>query len=243
MINDTYFAPIYPFNNMFEQMESRECDFWGITRSPEVTIEGIGVCIEHIQSYFLNFKTKVFHSEHFRRFWNEYKYSLDKKYTIVNFEIGINTYLVERGHQSCAYMDVCGFWHIDTINVNPYLQYVYELIRDEKVPIIKKTCFYWKNKYLLNTYRTMEYIEKNTDYDVLLVWDHINEYRHKGMLGTYFDFEAMEKFARNHSDIYIYGCGVWGQTATDYLRKMGWGYSFLVTKKTNMNEDIGIDAM
>lgn len=231
LTNDTYFAPVYPFEPMFSRMESHPCDFWGITRHSAVLIEDMGEFDEHIQSYFLNFKRRVFHSRHFQHFWDAYQYMPDKIHTIVNFEIGINTYLVDRGYKGYAYTDDYCLPFVNMRGVNPYSQFAYELIRDAKVPVIKKTNFYGKNRWLLNAFMALEYIEENTDYDVLLIKAYISEYQKKGLMGPYFNFEAMGKFVEAHSDIYIYGCGVWGRITADYFRKKGWGYKcFLVTE-------------
>lgn len=238
LTNDTYFAPIYPFDSMFRHMENKRCDFWGITRHPEVYMEGIGTFGEHVQSYFLLFKRNVFHSEDFRRFWDEYAYAADKEHAIVSFEIGINAYLSEKGYKGSAYTDERCLPFTKIKGVNPYLQFAYELIRDAKVPMIKKADFYGKNRWLMNTFMAAEYIEKNTDYDVSLIKGYISEYQKKGLIGPYFDFEAMGEFVEKHSRIYIYGCGVWGQITADYFKKMGWEYEcFLVTENTNPDTD------
>lgn len=239
LTNDTYFAPIYPFDNMFHHMENKRCDFWGITRHPKVCIEGFGIFEEHIQSYFLLFKRDVFHSEDFRCFWDKYIYAVDKEHTIVNFEIGINAYLSEKGYKGSAYMDDFCLPFAKITGVNPYRQFAYELIRDSKVPIIKKINFYGKNRWLMNAFMAMEYIEKNTNYDVSLIKRYIYEYQKKGFIGPYFNFEDMGEFVKKHSKIYIYGCGVWGHIVADYLKKMGWEYEcFLVTENKNYNTEV-----
>lgn len=236
LTNDTYFGPVYPFDQMFSRMEDRQCDFWGITRHPGVFIEDMGEFGEHVQSYFLDFKSGVFHSRHFRNFWEAYQYMPDKIHTIVNFEIGINTYLTERGYKGRAYTDDCGLPFINKRGINPYFQFAYELIRDAKVPVIKKTNFYGKNRWLLNALAALEYIETYTSYDVSMINNYISEYQKKGLIGPYFDFEAMERFVGEHPDVYIYGCGVWGQITADYFKKKGWRYKcFLVTEGANLN--------
>lgn len=231
LTNDTYFGPVYPFDEMFGRMGERQCDFWGITRNSGGFIEDIGEFDEHVQSYFLNFKGEVFHSRHFKDFWDAYQYMPDKIHTVVNFEIGINTYLTGRGYKGHAYTDDCCLPYMDRSGVNPYFQYAYELIRDVRVPVIKKTSFYGKNRWLLNALTALEYIEEHTGYDVSLIKDYICEYQKKGLIGPYFDFEAMERFVGGHSDVYIYGCGVWGQITADYFKKKGLTYKcFLVTE-------------
>lgn len=239
LTNDTYFGPVYPFDQMFGQMENTQCDFWGITRHSKVLIENMGEFDEHVQSYFLNFKEELFHSGHFREFWEAYQYMPDKIHTVVSFEIGINIYFTERGYKGYAYTDDYCLPFINKRGVNPYSQFVYELIREARMPIIKKTNFYGKNRWLLNTFAALEYIEAYTDYDVSLIKNYISEYQKKGLLGTYFNFEAMEKFVGEHTDLYIYGCGIWGQITAGYFKKKGWKYKcFLVTEGADLNTDV-----
>lgn len=239
LTNDTYFAPIYPFDRMFRQMEDTQCDFWGITRHSKVLIEGKGEFDEHIQSYFLNFKREVFHSIHFKHFWDAYQYTQDKTNTIINFEIGINTYLKGEGYKGCAYADDYCRPFINGRDINPYTQFAYELIKEAEIPMIKRTNFHGRNRWLLNAFAALEYIEKHTDYDVSLIKDYISEYQKKGLIGPYYNFEEMEKFVEAHSNIYIYGCGGWGQITADYFKKKGWKYTcFLVTESADTNASV-----
>lgn len=39
LTNNSYYGPIYPFSEMFNEMAKRECDFWGINKHPEVKDE------------------------------------------------------------------------------------------------------------------------------------------------------------------------------------------------------------
>lgn len=239
LTNDTYFAPIYPFDTMFNKMESEKCDFWGITKHPKVFLEGIGEFSEHIQSYFLFLKKQVLHSDFFKEFWNEYKYPTDKIYAIVSFEIGINTFLTQHGFVGKSYIDSYNFEFMNQDSVNPYIRYVLELIRDAKVPIIKKTNFYGKNRWLLQNIKAMQYIEENTPCDTRGIYNYIEEYQKKGLLGTYYDYELMRLFVEKFSDIYVYGHGNWGQITEDYFKYKGWKIkAFLVTEEKKDSDDI-----
>ena len=60
LTNTTCYGPIYPFSEMFEEMEKRDCDFWGITKHPEIKRHNKIRLNEHIQSYFVVFNKNVF---------------------------------------------------------------------------------------------------------------------------------------------------------------------------------------
>ncbi|MFS6706517.1 rhamnan synthesis F family protein, partial [Staphylococcus aureus] len=35
LVDDTYYGPLFPLDELFEKMDRRPCDFWGITAHPE----------------------------------------------------------------------------------------------------------------------------------------------------------------------------------------------------------------
>lgn len=232
--NDTFFAPIYSFEQMFDCMNKDDCDFWGITRHKDGVLHGVSFK-SHLQSYFLYFKKTILHSEIFIQFWNNYLFSNDKIKTILNYEIGLNNYLVENGFIGKAYTDILGFKK----EGNPYAFYPDELIEQYHIPILKKTNFNFENKFYVNTCRAVDYIEKNLDYDIRLIKKYIEKKRKSGILGNYYDFEKMEKFIENHKRIFIYGNGGWAQRLKLYFAYKKWEYcGCFVTRDNSDNECI-----
>ena len=57
MMNSTIMGPIYPFSEMFEEMNGRDLDFWGITKYHKVNANPYNIIYgyipEHIQSHFI----------------------------------------------------------------------------------------------------------------------------------------------------------------------------------------------
>ena len=58
ILNYTFFGPLFPFSEMFDAMNGRDLDFWGITKHHYVPFDPIrndpsGNLPEHIQSYFM----------------------------------------------------------------------------------------------------------------------------------------------------------------------------------------------
>lgn len=74
LLNNSFYSPVFNLNNMFQEMESRAVDFWGITVFP-YSADGSFInkpCInEHIQSYFMVFNKNVFESKVFWNFWKK----------------------------------------------------------------------------------------------------------------------------------------------------------------------------
>ena len=68
LCNNSFFAPIYPFDEMFKTMADKEYDFWGITSSAKH-----GDIPYHIQSYFYLFRENVVKSNEFISFFQNMK--------------------------------------------------------------------------------------------------------------------------------------------------------------------------
>lgn len=235
LTNDTYFAPLFSFDEMINTMTLANCDYWGITKHPAGRMEEIGDYNEHIQSYFLCFKQKIIQDSKFAEFWENYNYCDNKEQTIAYFELGINEYLKKIGFTGLAYMDIMDYDF--NFSGNPYSLNAYELIKYFKIPLIKKTNFYGKNRGLVNTMKAMDYIEHYCDYDISLINDYIKEYKEKGLLGPYYDLNKLEMFVKTHDRIFIYGAGNWGQITSDYLLSRGLSYEdYIVTKSNRENE-------
>lgn len=76
LFNDTVFGPIAPIANMFDEMDAREIDFWGVTAHPEMPDVDHGGRIpyshvpEFLNSYLLSIRPSLFYAKAFRPFWN-----------------------------------------------------------------------------------------------------------------------------------------------------------------------------
>lgn len=73
LINYTFFGPIDTFDELFERMDARTVDFWGMTSHVEVTphpIVGKGTMPEHLQSYWLAFRKSLFATGDFQSYWS-----------------------------------------------------------------------------------------------------------------------------------------------------------------------------
>lgn len=231
LTNDTYFAPIYPFDEMFERMRTTYCDFWGITRHPGGYNVDLGHFESHIQSYFLCFGKRILRDESYYSFWKNMKYANNKAEAVLYYELGINRYLDTLGYKGSAFSDYVNASQSFEKGSNPYMTYALELVENYGIPIIKKTNFYGKNPCLVKALKALDYIDKNCEYNTTLIRDYISEYQRKDFIGAYFDFDQMEKFAQTHNRIFIYGAGVWGHNAENYLRYKGIDTEgFVVTK-------------
>lgn len=87
--NDSCYAPVVPFKNVFEKMASVSCDFWGLCQN----WHGLW----HIQSYFLVLKRNVFTSKCFASFMRGVKKQKYVGDVIIKYEMGLTQTLSKAG--------------------------------------------------------------------------------------------------------------------------------------------------
>ncbi|MBO6256736.1 hypothetical protein J6N69_01700, partial [bacterium] len=70
-VNDSCYGPFYSLKEVFDQMDKKDCDFWGITKNnfgyPK-NLSSFFVKRSHIQSYFIILKKNIIISEIFDNF-------------------------------------------------------------------------------------------------------------------------------------------------------------------------------
>lgn len=74
LINDSFFGPFIPFQVIFEQMEHKANDFWGLIKHAQSYDFENGEIPEHIQSFFIAVQSRMLHSDVFRQYWENMPY-------------------------------------------------------------------------------------------------------------------------------------------------------------------------
>jgi len=94
--NDSCFGPLIPFEHIWDKMNKKECDYWGITENKtDVNF--------HIQSYFMTFKENVFKSNVFNEFILSVKKEENKNKIIEKYEIGLTETLIKNNFKAETY--------------------------------------------------------------------------------------------------------------------------------------------
>lgn len=181
LMNYTVFGPLYPFENMFEEMNKKDVDFWGITKHHKVDFDVFGTCKyhyipEHIQSSFLVIRRSLMKS-------NEYHYLWDNMPEINSYADSVGLYEAiftkdfnDKGFKSAVY--------IDTSDIEGYTRYPLMMMADEmiinrKCPIMKVKSFSQNYNDILGdtigncTIDAFEYIRDHLDYDTDLMLEHV----------------------------------------------------------------------
>ncbi len=153
--NDSCYAPLFPFENMFAVMEKKQVDFWGNTINYQF--------FRHVQSYFLVFGPNVFNSKVFNKFVQNIKKENSKTSIISNYECKL-TELLE--HEGFKYSSYC--------KENPQMLGLHiknwkDLIKKNKSSFLKTSVPRLKNVELVSALNWKGIIEKYTNYNTGLI--------------------------------------------------------------------------
>lgn len=242
LLNDSFYGPIYPMQQVFDRMAAVETDYWGLTRSQECLTVKDRHDKGHIQSYFMVFRKNVINSSVFKTFWEQLAYPKKMDEAIEYFEFGLNRCLEEKGFQNIAISDF--YQQILTFkeNENPYLKYPLELIRDCRIPILKYKSLTFGNKGYANALKAYRYIEKNGLYDTTYIKNHFwrKSKNEEGMI----DLEKLDNFYENHRRVFIYGYGVYGRNLGLYFQYRKWRIEgFLVTAAKDSEDAVPFEQV
>ena len=185
IFNDSFYGPFYSWEEIFSEMYKKypEADFWGITihgkgDDPD-NLCPYGYVPEHIQSYFLVVRSKMFHSSEFLHYWEKAEVAKTFAEAIKKHEVCFTKYFFDKGFRYAAYCDTREYEKDFDIKFNPYIFFVEKLLKEQHCPIIKKRVFYFgRGIYLGETYGTapsesLQFLKENTNYDVALILKNI----------------------------------------------------------------------
>ena len=151
--NDSCYGPVYPFENVFDIMKTKKCDFWGL--SSDVIKE------EHVQSFFYVFKKNIFTDNKFIKFINNIKHQRNVAGVIKKYEAGLTSFLTKAGYKFLTYipLTINENANNNTINKSLYLPFV--LLSKYKFPLIKIKIFSDKNIHNKNEIKNILNYLKN----------------------------------------------------------------------------------
>ncbi len=183
--NDTFFGPFYSFKRIFECMDDRDIDFWGLALGHKQR-DGYGIMKdgylpEHIQTFFIAFRQNVVISDAFQNYWKNYDYEhMQTFYDVVTkHELCFTQYLAKAGFRYDSYIKDTNASENYMENYNNYnYNASTQIIKDKALYIKRKNFAFAKKDFLYLTdqddlRRALEYIKNETNYDVQMIWKNI----------------------------------------------------------------------
>lgn len=178
LMNNTCFGPIFPFEEVFNWSLGEDVDFWGLTYDLKSDWNHSTKYLhynkeeKHIQSNFLVLRKNLLGSDFIKRFFKEIPENTGYIESGTMFEYAFPGYFEKYGYKGAVYCD-------DKDLNYPLLHNPVHLLKKYRMPLIKKRSFFHHYTDVLAntageaTAEMVDYIEKNTNYDMGLIWTSI----------------------------------------------------------------------
>ena len=180
LFNDSFFGPIYPFKEMFDEMDEKDLDFWAITvhgAAPDPR----NLCPypdrpRYLQLYFLVFRQNFIKSKEFQDYWQNMPYYENFNDVGYKHQAVFTKHFSDLGFKWAAYVDTEDLEESIDKSLSFHTYDMYELVTTRKLPVLKRKAFKLPRRshlifnYSMDVSSTLEYVDKNTDYDVSLIY-------------------------------------------------------------------------
>ncbi|MBS0193640.1 MAG: hypothetical protein JSR34_05280 [Proteobacteria bacterium] len=192
LLNYTFFGPIFPLAELFDAMQAREVDFWGITAhaaagSPFEAGQRIPA---HIQSHFIAVRARMLHSEDFATYWRTMPPVASYRDAIMLHEARFTEHFERLGYRWSVYMEPAAFG-----TDHPILIEVDRTI-EQRCPILKRRVFFHDPLYheaeAIDLRRAFDLLRSASAYPVELIWR--NLVRTAPPRTLYTNFELLDVF-------------------------------------------------
>lgn len=170
LFDDSFFGPVYPFDEIFNSMDNINLDLWTILSN------GLDDKFNVFNIQFIAFKKRLIGSDDFKEFWMNIDSNTVKNRNIENYLIN---YFSKLGFKWENYLHVINDSELDEVDEFFGTFDVNNLIRNYRLPLINIKPFTLPKKIHLIFHNgldlalTMSYLNKQTDYDVSLIYMHL----------------------------------------------------------------------
>ena len=149
--NDSCYAPMKSFKPMFKEMSKRQdLDFWGDLQNTKFT--------NHLQSYFLVFRSRVFLNPKFNSFINSITHQMDSSLYITEYEVKLTPELQKIGFKWDSYMP---YQKLQDLALPDKNSYPYTMISKYNHQFLKRRTFTEKLAIMESTDELLSYIYNN----------------------------------------------------------------------------------
>ena len=185
MVNHTCFGPIFPFAELFEEMEKRQCDFWGVTAHMEMTpnpFTGTGTLPYHLNTNFVAVRSSMLRSLSFRQYWENLEEQATYETAIMSHEAVFTEYFTKLGYRCESYLDCKKYG-----THYPAMLDIDETLIDRN-PLLKRRAFFHDPRFLehyaADVPRALRVLEQTSDYDTSMIWRNVSRVAELRTLNT-----------------------------------------------------------
>lgn len=231
LCNCTCYGPIFPFEEMFNAMAQRDCDFWGITKHPTnkdiflIPGDGNTQIIEHIQSFFIVFKNIVLQSSRFEKYWTNFREYTDYMQEVCYHEIKFTKFFEDAGFKSDSYIALNKYE--SRVPKDSILFFdILNVLKHDRIPVIKRKLFS-EYKHLFNRSLVrmpndvFNYLKDETDYPVDYIWQDLIATQKMSDLKKIFhlNYILSEQTSKPSSSKIALVCYAYYPDTVDYMQK------------------------
>lgn len=174
LLNHTFYGPIFPFSEMFDDMRNRKCDFWGITAHKEMIpnpFTNSGVLPRHLNSHFIAVRAPLLHSEDFSSYWKDMPMIDSYVDSVLKHESRFTKHFIDKGY-------ICEVYDDDTAYPSNYPCFInVDLAMERRCPILKRRIFFHDSLFIeqnaIDLPRALQIMRDTSDYDEALIWKNI----------------------------------------------------------------------
>lgn len=169
LFNNSFFGPIFSFEEIFAKMDDAQLDFWTILS------DNNGKMDYHSNFQFIVFRNSLIKTNDFKKYWDNINGADVEK---LNYEAVFIDYFTGLGYNWNNYLNLInpnGY----NLEMNFYTFNIHELLVKYKLPLINIQPFKLLKKIHLSHNNgldlllTMDYLKNNTDYDFSLIFDYL----------------------------------------------------------------------
>lgn len=167
VFNTTCFGPIYPFNELFEKIQNKTCDFWGVW-DWKAPVNSDWVQGWHIPSFFCCYRNTLLKSETFKQYWETLPEIKTYNDAVLNHEQRQTPYFTQKGFKYEVCYDLAKYATDE--EYWPHIREI-EYIKNERFPLLKRRPFFIVNGQIdASHYKEIfSFIPKQTEYDLNLI--------------------------------------------------------------------------
>ena len=173
LLNYTFYGPLFPWSEMFDEMDSKSVDFWGISAHKAIEhsfADGVALPY-HIQSHFIVVRQRMLKTESFRSYWEEMPTIKSYNDSVILHESRFTKHFSALGFRYAVYVN-----DEDSTSAYPIFHHVDEAIR-KRCPILKRRIFFHNPVFMdlnaINVNKALDVVRDTSDYDLSLIWKNI----------------------------------------------------------------------
>lgn len=261
LFNDSFFGPLYPFKEMFDDMDKENIDFWGITNHGEAPNPKKLCPYEnrprYLQTYFLAFRKNLVQSKEFQDYWINLPDYDDFNDLAFKHGAVLTQYFSDLGYKWKAYVYSFDMEEEKEKAMSFHTFDMYNMVSNRKLPILKRKAFKFSREVHLKynmaseLSRTLDYVKENTDYDVSLIYKYFLRAMDPGQLAETLNLVRIfpkKQFINHKTDkkvllvVHLFYDDLW-EYAFNFLQNVPEYIDILITTDNNHKKEFFIEKI